>query len=98
MITLHGKTPDGRPTLLIGLCDNHIDTLREQGGLRLPTPEGLIIDIMYAENEQVLLNNLEESGLIRKGMEVTTAKITVPGENKIIGLDKTIITPNDSNN
>ena len=98
MITLHGKTHDGKPTLLIGLCNNHIDTLHEQGGIRIPTPEGLIIDIMYAENEQVLLANLQEAGLIRDGMETAVTKLTVPGENKIIIKNLGQIVDDASNN
>lgn len=101
MITIHGKSPDGKPLLLIGLCNGQIAMMKEEGGLRIVTPEGLVIDMVYADTEPNLIAQLKLSGLIHDKIEVAVEKApAINPPSNIVKLDSRIITPpgNESNN
>jgi hypothetical protein len=100
MITVHGKSPDGKPLLLIGICDGHVAMLKEEGGMRIVTPEGLIIDLVYADTEPNLIAQLKTAGLIHENIEVAVEKAPSINTAKILKLDSRIVPPpaNGSNN
>lgn len=101
MITLHGQTQDGKKLLLIGITDGHIALIKEEGGTRIVTPEGLVVDLMYAPTEQEMIAQLKQAGFINENTEVAVEKAPTIGKpSNIVKMDKRIITPQDdaSNN
>lgn len=101
MITLHGTSPDGKKLLLIGIADGQIALLKDQGGMRVVTPEGMIVDMMYAPTEKELIEQMTAAGFITDKTEVAVETAPFKPEGaKILKLDSRIVPPpaNGSNN
>lgn len=65
--------------------------LKAEGGMRIVTPEGLIVDIIYGPTETDIIANLKEVGLLTDQTEVAI-------ESPAFKPSRKLITPDDAAN